>query len=178
MPGINIPELKQELDSLLDAKQDDMVINLDDQYGYDYDITSETITLSSGLSGTSDTVTLSPFKHNLHNNTVIGGASITVPWTTTTPNVSISSGWNNSRTGAKLNLDGEDADIVINGESVKTLLQEIKQRLNILHPNTEMEKEWDQLRELGEQYRKLEAELKEKSNMWQKLKSMPPPEID
>ena len=41
-----------------------------------------------------------------------------------------------------------------------------------------MEKEWDQLRELGEQYRALEAKLKEQGEMWAKLKAMPAPEID
>jgi len=50
--------------------------------------------------------------------------------------------------------------------------------LNILRPNPELEKEWDQLRELGEQYRELEKKLQEQSDMWAKLKAMPPPVID
>ena len=73
-----------------------------------------------------------------------------------------------------LELQGEGADIRINGVSLTDVLKNIEQRLNILRPNTELEADWDQLRELGNQYRRLEAELKEKSLMWNKLKAMPP----
>lgn len=74
-------------------------------------------------------------------------------------------------------LTGENADIKINGVSLCDTLTAIQDQLNILRPNTELEAEWDQLRELGEQYRKLEAEFKEKTKMWKTLKAMPPPEI-
>ena len=74
---------------------------------------------------------------------------------------------------ATLELQGEGADIRINGVSLTDVLKNIEQRLNILRPNTELESEWDQLRELGDQYRQLEAELKEKSRVWEKLKAMP-----
>jgi hypothetical protein len=60
---------------------------------------------------------------------------------------------------------------------MKTLTS-IQERLNILTPAPELEKDWDQLRKLGEQYRKLEAEFEEKSKMWKTLKAMPPPEIE
>jgi hypothetical protein len=71
-----------------------------------------------------------------------------------------------------LELQGEGADIRINGVSLTDVLKNIEQRLNILRPNTELEYEWDQLRELGNRYRRLEAELKEKSRVWEKLKAM------
>ena len=71
-----------------------------------------------------------------------------------------------------LELHGEGADIRINGVSLTDVLKNIEQRLNILRPNTELEYEWDQLRELGNRYRRLEAELKEKSRVWKKLKAM------
>ena len=54
--------------------------------------------------------------------------------------------------------------------SLKTAITEIQQRLNILQPNTKLEAEWDQLRELGEQYRKLEANIVEKQKIWNNLK--------
>ena len=73
-----------------------------------------------------------------------------------------------------LDLQGEGADVKINGVSLTDVLKNIEQRLNILRPNTELESEWDQLRKLGNRYRQLEAELKEKSLMWNKLKAMPP----
>ena len=92
----------------------------------------------------------------------IGSTSVT--WATTPPTVTQNS---------TLVLNGKDADIQINGISLTDVLKNIEERLTILHPNTELEVEWSQLRELGDQYRRLEAELKEKSLMWNKLKAMP-----
>ena len=67
-------------------------------------------------------------------------------------------------------LRGEKADIVVNGESMMQTLRDIQDRLNMLRPNPELEAKWDELRTLGEQYRKLESEFKEKSKMWNTLK--------
>ena len=72
--------------------------------------------------------------------------------------------------GGTIQLDGTNADIRINGESLMETLRGIQDRLHMLRPNTELEAEWDELRELGEQYRKLEAEFKEKNKMWNTLK--------
>lgn len=76
-----------------------------------------------------------------------------------------------------LSLQGEDADIVINGVSLKDTLNSIQDRLAMLTPNPELEKEWDQLRKLRERYQRLEKKCMKKSQVWNKLKSMPPPEI-
>ena len=73
-----------------------------------------------------------------------------------------------------LDLRGEGADVRINGVSLTGVLKNIEERLNILRPNKELEAEWHQLRELGDQYRRLETKLKEKSLMWNKLKAIPP----
>ena len=78
-----------------------------------------------------------------------------------------------STSSGTLELQGEGADVKINGVSLTGVLKNIEERLNILRPNKELEADWDQLRELGDQYRRLEAELKEKSLMWNKLKAMP-----
>jgi hypothetical protein len=48
----------------------------------------------------------------------------------------------------------------------------------MLVPNPELEKEWDDLKKLGNRYRKLEKKCKEKAEMWNKLKSMPKPNIN
>lgn len=77
----------------------------------------------------------------------------------------------------KLQLNGKEADLVVNGKSLMTTLERIEQRLNMLTPNEKLEGDWDQLRELGEAYRSLEAKLIEQQEMWDKLKSMPPPEM-
>ena len=70
----------------------------------------------------------------------------------------------------KLNLDGDQADIVINGKSLTETLQALEERLNILVPNSELETEWADLKQLGDAYRKLEQDLKEKTKMWKALK--------
>lgn len=69
-----------------------------------------------------------------------------------------------------IDLQGQNADIRVNGESLMETLRGIQDRLNMLRPNTELEAEWDQLRELGEKYRMLESEFKTKSKMWDILK--------
>ena len=113
------------------------------------------------------------------NVTISAGAGLnyTSPYTFTsaTPNWSIRDDNNVSST---LDLKGENADIKINGISLVDTLKTIQDRLNILTPNPELEQEWDQLRELGAQYRELEKKLQEQSDMWAKLKAMPPPIID
>jgi len=80
--------------------------------------------------------------------------------------------------GGQLQLKGEDADIVVNGKSMMQLLERIEDRLNLLEPNLELEKEWDDLRRLGERYRRLEKKCKEKAAVWKKLKDLPPPAIN
>jgi hypothetical protein len=86
--------------------------------------------------------------------------------------------WYNNTTSSKIQLDGTDADIEINGISLLKTMQEIQSRLNILQPNTALEKEWEELFELGKKYRALEQHIKEKQATWDRLKAMPPPEID
>jgi hypothetical protein len=77
----------------------------------------------------------------------------------------------------KMSLKGQNADIEINGKSMSAWMDKIEQRLNILTPNPDMEKEWDDLRRLGERYRKLEKKCQEKSQMWEALKKMQPPKL-
>jgi hypothetical protein len=77
----------------------------------------------------------------------------------------------------KISLTGEKADIDINGKSMLQWMQKVEERLNILTPNSDLEKDWDDLRKLGERYRKLEKKCKQKAEMWSKLKSMPAPNV-
>jgi hypothetical protein len=70
----------------------------------------------------------------------------------------------------QIELKGDQADLVINGVSLNETLKGIQDRLNMLRPNAALEAEWDQLRDLGEQYRQLEAQLKEKQRAWEILR--------
>ena len=145
--------------------------------------------LGTGLSGTSntiDTITLSPPSYSFTTNgtsgsmLAAGGAGANWSNTIWTTGTSAIPQINPMMVGAEgsLSLKGKDADIDINGVSLMKTLTSIQERLNILTPAPELEKDWDQLRELGEQYRKLTAEFEEKSKMWKTLKAMPPPEIE
>jgi hypothetical protein len=163
---------------------------------------SNGVVLSGGTG--QDTITLS--SASLYDNTVIGGGylngavypnSHTVSATsavtgaigaTTLPNGGFTTGigWQNGATSApwltqntapKINLDGEGADIVVNGWSLIDSIKKIEERLNLLTPNAKLESEWDELRELGDQYRKLEEHIQAKMKTWEVLKKMPPPEI-
>jgi hypothetical protein len=73
-------------------------------------------------------------------------------------------------------LNGANADIEINGVSLKNTLDNINKRLNILQPNKSLESDWEELKQLGDQYRALEKELEEKSEMWEILKNPLPKE--
>ena len=105
-----------------------------------------------------------------------GMAGVNPVWTTNT-----TAGWNGTsamdlNSSGNLKLQGENADIDINGKSLMKTLTALEERLNWLEPNPELEKEWEELRDLGNRYRELEIKCKEKSKMWTKLKSMPPPD--
>ena len=133
--------------------------------------TTDLSTHITGSSGFDTTYTLS----NLDLTT--SSVSISQPWVTTNGTSGLT--WANLTEPAsgRITLQGPDADIEVNGESLMTMLHRIEERLNILTPNKELEAEWDQLRDLGEQYRALEKKLNEQSEMWDALKKMPPPEI-
>ena len=77
----------------------------------------------------------------------------------------------------QIDIKGEKADIRINGKSMNKWMEQVEQRLNILSPNPELEKEWDDLRRLGERYRKLEKKCQEKAKMWEALKKLPKPKL-
>jgi len=73
----------------------------------------------------------------------------------------------------QIDIRGKDADIRINGKSMNQWMEQVEQRLNILTVNPELEKEWDDLRRLGERYRKLEKKCQDKAKMWEALKKLP-----
>lgn len=75
-------------------------------------------------------------------------------------------------------VEGDNSDIFVRGQSLLDMLTGIQERLAWTVPNPELEAEWDELRELGERYRALEKQCREKADMWNKLKSMPPPKVD
>jgi len=127
-------------------------------------------TTNIGSSMGTDTITL--------NNTLWSGGSITSPYTYTTTGTSVNSGagtynWNTTGT-TQINADGvqikEGGDIKIGGKSLTKAIEQIEERLGILHPNPALEERWDKLKELRTQYLELEKDLLEKEKIMKILK--------
>ena len=146
---------------------------------WDLDKDTESVdTYTVDFSGVQNNLSLtSPYTVNTVNLSALGQFSNVVytttgtsssPWATYSPNTARS----------KITLEGTDADIEINGVSLWKTMQEISNRLNIMHTNPELETEWAELRELGEKYKQLEQQIKEKQATWDRLKAMPPPVIE
>ena len=97
----------------------------------------------------------------------------TSPYTYTTIGTSTSSPRLTVSDHNTLSVSGDaefNGDVRVKGRSLAEFMQQVEQRLNILQPNPELEREWDELRELGERYRELERQCAEKSKMWNRLK--------
>lgn len=76
-----------------------------------------------------------------------------------------------SSAGLKVNGDAEiSGELKIGGLNLTERLDKIEERLAILHPNSELEQRWEQLKSLGEQYRELEKELLEREYIFEQLK--------
>lgn len=84
-------------------------------------------------------------------------------------NITVSSGYDYSKT---LEVKGDanfDGDIKVKGKSLVEAIENIEKRLAILHPNPELEEKWEKLKALGDMYRELEAEILEKEKVWKIL---------
>ena len=107
-----------------------------------------------------------------------GSFTATVPTTAYQNNVSTNTmGINGTQFTGQIKaktvvLEGEDADIIINGKSLYNWLTHIERRLGMLTPNPEVEGEWEELKQLSERYRELEKTCIEKTKMWKGLKKI------
>ena len=132
------------------------------------DLTDTTIT-SGGVDSWSE------YNMSDLNTTWLTGASGSNGYTLNTTGTGIGNPWIATGTNASntLSVHGDaefDGDITVKGRSLSEFMESVEHRLNILRPNPDLEAEWDQLRALGEQYRKLEQQLTEKNQMWATLK--------
>lgn len=155
----------------MDTKQtnhtlDDLTIDLSDWPG-----TGDATTIYNAITST-DTLTLT------------GGAT-DLSWGLTTNNNGVFD-WHDTVTTSHpgdlritgcVDITGQNADIKVHGVSLLNTLKDLQQRLGWLVPNPELESQWQELRELGDRYRALEAECQQKAEMWQSLNRMPPPEV-
>ena len=68
-----------------------------------------------------------------------------------------------------LTLQG-NADIKFGNISLKDFMEKVSMRLNMMVPHPELERQWDELRVLGEAYRACEKECIEKAKVWDILR--------
>jgi hypothetical protein len=137
-------------------------VTIDSSYG------AVPYTTNIGSSMDNDTITL--------NNTLWSG-SITSPYTYTTTGTSGAGtyNWNNTTpTTVQINTDGltmaDGTDITVGGKSLTKAIEQIEERLGILHPNPALEERWDKLKELRQQYIEMEKDLLEKEKLMKILK--------
>ena len=98
---------------------------------------------------------------------ILGSSQAGAPFTISSP---LNNGLNiGPRSSSKITLEGADADIEINGESVVSVLRDIRDRLGIMKVSEEMEHEWEELRELRRKYEDKLEECRAKSQTWKKL---------
>lgn len=74
---------------------------------------------------------------------------------------------------ATLDVNGNanfTGDITFKGQSLSQALDAINERLSILVPDAALEKEFDELRRLGDLYREAEAKFKEQKKIFERLK--------
>jgi hypothetical protein len=138
-------------------------------------LTLSSVSAPSSSYGSTDTITLG-------GSIVNGGVTLTSPYTIGTgfsnTTYGIGSPWMPTNSAPKIQLDGEDADITVNGWSLVAAVKSIEERLGLYQPNPELESEWAELRELSLQYKKLEQHIRDKQATWDRLKAMPAPDID
>lgn len=133
----------------------------------DYSKNPTKITLpAASMSTTADTLLMTgPYTVSLN------GSSNAYPWMTTTQTsdtFTLDPNWTN-RTSTKIQLNGPEADIEINGESLVKSIRAIEKRLNMLTVNPKLEADWAELKALGDQYRKLEKHILDKMKTWEKI---------
>lgn len=94
-------------------------------------------------------------------NTAISGAQHT--WTTTGTHT----GYNWPNQGV---MQVHAQDLEINGKSVMKTLERIETQLGLLECDADLEKDWKELRDLGNKYRRVQKRIQDKLETFKKLK--------
>ena len=90
----------------------------------------------------------------------VGGGGVSTPITIT--GAGSGATWTNTTTTTakgQLKLEGSDADIFVQGKSMKAWMEKVEQRLAILEPNPKLLKKYKALEQAYEHYKTLEAIL-------------------
>jgi hypothetical protein len=79
----------------------------------------------------------------------------------------------NPAASGRIHVQGDavfEGKITWQGRDMREWFETIESRLGILQPNPKMEADWDELKELGDQYRALEQKLTEQQRVFDILK--------
>jgi hypothetical protein len=90
-----------------------------------------------------------------------GGGGGTTPITVTGGGAGVTYTANPWANNGKIKLEGSDADIFVQGKSMKAWMDAVEQRLCILEPKPELLTKYESLRQAYEHYKTLEAILYE-----------------
>jgi hypothetical protein len=85
------------------------------------------------------------------------------PWITSTVSIGDDTKRSSLQVKGDANIEG---NLVVQGVNITEILQSIQSQMGLLVPNPQIEAEFDQLRELGDRYRALEALIKEQKQVW------------
>lgn len=117
------------------------------------------VTIGAGGVGHTVSITGAGGGYSTVPNTVLASNGTGTTWASTSAS-------NTAKISAKgqLHIEGEDADLIINGVKLSDILNGITSRLAILQPKPELLEKYDNLREAYEHYKTLEALLHEDNN--------------
>lgn len=112
-----------------------------------------------GAGGAGHTISIAGAGTGYNNSVLTSTGTGATTWSSTSAS-------NTAKISAKgqLHIEGEDADIVMNGVSLKEILNGITDRLSILQPKPELLAKYENLRQAYEHYKTLEALLHEDNN--------------
>jgi hypothetical protein len=112
---------------------------------------------------------LSPYTNSNSTVTITGGTNILD--SLSTDSFTLNSNWDTSYSD-NITIGGQ----TLNEQKLKALdglqewQEEVNKKLAILQPNSELEEQWSELKELRQRYVELEKELIEKNKVWDILK--------
>ena len=167
------PAKKPRLHKVADSQDDnDIVLDFGSGYGAGTSYISggagtDTITIDSSLWASGSTMVS-------NGGYTIGTSSTTVPYTYTTTGTTSGYSFNTTPNTVHINTDGltmaEGTDITVGGKSLTKAIEQIEERLGILHPNPALEERWDKLKDLRKQYMEMEKDILEKEKIMKILK--------
>ena len=136
-----------------------------------------TISITELDSNMYNTITLPSSSSYYGAGSTVGGITLdTSTWNGSYTSISGSGSYtyNTAPSTVHINTDGltmaDGTDITVGGKSLTKAIEQIEERLGILHPNPELEERWDKLKDLRKQYMEMEKDLLEKEKIMKILK--------